>query len=319
MNLEQLIATDTQNPGTDYKKMILLLQSELKKQGANVKTVGKNVIGIWGKPKLLINAHLDTVKAIGWGKSNPLKAKVSKSKTIGLGACDNKGNIWCMLEAVSKTKPKNLMVLFSVDEEFGKISKINDFIKSGYSKGIKKVIVMEPTENKIITKHPGYYSFWLTFSAKQGHTSAVKENAIRMAAEAIVKLKKFNIGSIESTNISGNVSAGQCRIKISIRTFENHKKIIKKIKKLAPDAEMESSFVGLPFTNSKPFVNVNGKNKKNKVPFWSEAAVFSNAKFNTILYGAGSIKQAHTPGEFIMHSSLKKCIKFLQFAIGEYS
>ncbi len=317
MKLEKLIAIDTQNPGTDYQKMIQLLQSELKMQGASLKKVGKNVIGIWGKPTLLINAHIDTVKAIGWGKVNPLKAKISKTKTTGLGACDNKGNIFCILKAIEQlgNKKKNLMVLFSVDEEFGKVSKIIDFIDSGHSKNIRKVIVMEPTENKVVTKHPGYYSFWLTFTAKQGHTSTIKENAIVKAAQAITKLKGYNIGKIESSNISGNVSAGLCKIKISIRTFEPHKKIVKKIKKLAKGAKLENSFVGVPFSNNKPFI----ARAHGAVPFWSEAAVFSNYKFNTILYGAGSIKQAHGPGEYVTHKSIKKCIKFLKLAIGGYS
>ena len=136
-----------------------------------------------------------------------------------------------------------------------------------------------------------------------------------MAAQAITKLNDFNVGSIESKNISGNVSAGTCKIKISIRTFENHKKIIKKIKKIAGAAKIENSFVGLSFSNSKPFLAKAAGN----VAFWSEASIFSNNKINTVLYGAGSIRQAHTPNEFVAHSSLKKCIKFLQIVIGEHS
>src|SRR3989338_4591428 len=127
MKLEQLIAINTQNPGTDYKKMTLLLSKKLQEHGAHVAMVGQNIVGIWGKPTLLINAHIDTVKAVGW-KTNPLLAKVRKGKTIGLGACDNKGNIYCIFKAIealrARKKIKDLMVLFSVDEEFGKVSKI---------------------------------------------------------------------------------------------------------------------------------------------------------------------------------------------------
>ena len=318
ITLKQLIAIDTQNPGTDYKKMTLFLSRELKKQGAEVVMCGQNIVGMWGNPKLLINAHIDTVKAVGW-KNNPLVAKVTKSKTIGLGTCDNKGNIYCIFNAIENIQEqrevKNLMVLFSVDEEFGKVSKIHEFLASKYAKGIKNVLVLEPTENKKITKHPGYYSFWLTFTAKEGHSSIGKENAIAKAARAITKLKGFNIGSIESKNISGNISAGQCKIKISIRTYEKHKTIIKKIKKIAKGALLESSFIGGPFINRGPFT----KGANASVPFWSEAAIFAQNGYNTVLYGAGSILQAHAPDEYVSHQSLEKCTAFLKFVIGEHS
>lgn len=342
VKLEKLISIDTQNPGTDYKKMTLLLTKELQRLGANVAMVGKNIVGVWGRPTLLINAHIDTVKAIGW-KKNPLIANVSTNSTTGLGACDNKGNIYCICKAIeglqAKKKVKNLLVLFSVDEEFGRVSKIQEFLPSRYAKGIKNVIVLEPTENKIVTRHPGYYSFWLTFTAEQGHSSTRKENAIVKAAKAITALhdvefhvgkNEFNVGSIESKNISANVSAGQCKIKISIRTYETHNDSIRKIKKICQGAVLEPSFTGHPFVNDTPFITHSfitnsftntsfTKQAYGSVSFWSEAAIFAENGYNTILYGAGSIKQAHAPDEYVSHASLKKCIAFLQHAIGAYS
>ena len=311
-SLKKLISINTQNPGTDYQFMLGYLKKYLKKKGAKINVVAKNLVATWGKPKILINAHIDTVKAIGW-KTNPLKTNVKNGRISGLGACDNKGNIYCMFKATEKL-PKNLMLLFSVDEEFGRHSRIKPFLNSKYAKGIKKIIVLEPTENKVVTKHPGYYSFWLTFSAKQGHSSAVKDNAILKAADAISKMKDFNVGAIESRNISGNVSAGECKIKISIRTFEKHSTIMKTIKVAAKNAKIEPSFIGLPFHNNKPFIK-----SSHNVRFWSEAAIFSQHGCNTILYGAGSIRQAHASDEYVTVKSLEKCISFLKKIIGEYS
>lgn len=318
MTLEQLIAIDSQNPGTDYAEITQALSNELKAYGAEVKKVGKNVVGIWGKPTLLINVHIDTVKAKGW-LEDPLKAAVTEDKTMGLGACDNKGNIYCILKAIAslqdgnntKKSKLNCMVLFSVDEEFGKRSGANDFVESEHASGIQNVIVLEPTENKVVTKHPSYYGFELTFTATQEHSSIAKENAIVTAAKAITKLDGhgFTIGSIESANIAGNVSAGECRIKASTRIFATHADAVKIIEDCAPGATIEFALVGLPFENRKPFIDADGDGS---VGFWSEAAIFAQHGYNTILYGAGSIKQAHAPNEYIDHDSLKKCIAFLK-------
>ncbi len=351
MKLEELIAIDTQNPAgnTDYTGMIELLAGELEMNGAHVRVVDNNLVASWGTPRLLLNAHMDTVKANGsWKATPPLIARVKNDKTFGLGAADNKGNIHCILKAIEKTPPQNLMVLFSADEEYGKISGAKRFMKHSLSRKLIRTVVMEPTENKVITKHPGYYSFWIEFKAKAQHSSlgsgkncrnqenaksaakstiksttksttkSVIKNAIIDAAHAVLDLEArgFNIGKIHSGNTAANTVASECSIKVSIRTYDAPEKVLSKIRFVEglERAKISPSFVGLPFINKKPFMK-----SDEEVGFWSEASVFTGAGINTVLYGAGSIKQAHRPDEYVGHESLSRCIKFLQNMIRAYS
>ena len=345
MNLTDLIAIDTQNPNakggnTDYSKLVKLLSVVLKNNGAGVSLVSGNLLATWGTPKLLLNAHMDTVQA-GKGSVDGAAAiisQVAKDKTFGLGSSDNKGNVYCIIKAIETTNPKNLAVLFSVDEEFGKVSGVSNFVKvrKSITPAIDKVIVMEPTENELVTRHPGYYSFWVVFRTIARHSSlnssrkkkekhATPQNAIVNAALAIIKLRKygFNIGKIQSENPAANTIASECSIKISIRTYDSHKIVLSKLKSI-PElnlGKITPSFIGLPFVNKKPFLSLPNSNAatNSEVGFWSEASIFAAVGINTILYGAGSIKQAHSPDEYVEHASLGRCVKFLQNTITKHS
>ena len=53
-------------------------------------------------------------------------------------------------------------------------------------------------------------------------------------------------------------------------------------------------------------------NSIDTVSFGTEAGVFNELNFQTVVCGPGSIEQAHKPNEFIRISQLKKCEKFLK-------
>ena len=46
------------------------------------------------------------------------------------------------------------------------------------------------------------------------------------------------------------------------------------------------------------------------VAYAAEAGIFQNAEIPAIIYGPGSINQAHRPNEYITVSQLKKCDEF---------
>jgi len=53
-------------------------------------------------------------------------------------------------------------------------------------------------------------------------------------------------------------------------------------------------------------------NSLNTVSFGTEAGVFNDLGFQTVVCGPGSIKQAHKPDEFIEKKQLIKCHSFLE-------
>ncbi|MFH1317339.1 MAG: M20/M25/M40 family metallo-hydrolase [Candidatus Woesearchaeota archaeon] len=318
----------------DYSSVISIIIDYLKKytdakiiiqkdkKSSNKKA---NIIVIFGKPKLMINCHMDTVSPSGIWKKDPLNLYSTKSKFYGLGTADTKGNIYSVLSAVKNTGPKNLMLLFSFDEEIGSGSGANAFLKSKYNKGIKNSIVCEPTSLEFINMHPGYYSFYISVKSKPHHSSIKKEqeneNAIAKAAELILKFAKdkkysFNIGTVNG-GTSGNTTASVCKIKISVRSFDPIGKIKKEIySKLKgyDGIQLKDSFVGEPFKGKHiPFLD--GKKSK-QAKFWSEAALFQKSGINSIVFGAGNIKQAHTNDEYVLKKHIIEAQKVFENIIG---
>ncbi len=318
----------------DYTKIISVITKFLKANSnakiitQNISKKKSNIIAIFGKPELLINCHMDTVPPSGKWKHDPCKLNVSSGNAYGLGTADTKGNIYAVLKTVAKVKPKNLMLLFSIDEEAGKIdSGVTHFLKSKYKKGIKYAIVCEPTSLKFVNKHKGYYSYTINVKSKPKHSSEKQKsskkyyNAITKAADLILKFDNygFNIGKI-SGGVQGNVIAENCEFKISIRTYKPPKEILKDIKKIVkdtPKVKIKLNFIGKPLDHENkplPFV----KSKCSEVNFWTEASLFNYSNIDAIAFGCGNIKQAHTNNEFIKINELEKTQKIFEKILGEF-
>ena len=103
-------------------------------------------------------------------------------------------------------------------------------------------------------------------------------------------------------------------------------KIKKFLKKLEIDMKKKFKNCSIKFevkNNFPPLLTINSSNlislclqalKTNStgaVSFGTEAGIFNEIGFETIVCGPGSIKQAHKPNEFIEIKELNKCRKFL--------
>ncbi len=293
----------------DYTKIVNYLVKYLKSKTnckVHIQKISEkkaNVIGIFGDPEFLINCHMDTVKPSKVWTYNPLHLTENESKLYGLGACDTKGNIYMLLKALEDTEPKNLMVLFSVDEESGIKTGVKYFLESDFSNKIKRAIICEPTDLKLVSKHKGYYSFTLEDFAESAHSSTKGKGAIIKAAHNIVKLDKlgFNVGIIKG-GTAGNVVSQHCIYRASIRTFDKLEQVIKIIKSNCKETKIETRFNGPPLNNNNP--NFDGE--FHEVDFWTEASLFQEAGINSLVFGAGSINQAHSEDEYVEKWQLEK-------------
>ena len=118
------------------KEIINYIESYLKKLGFKTEYKTKDLVMSIGKnPKLGFLGHTDTVEYIKEFK-NPFELTLKDGYLYGLGACDMKGGIAAMLEAVSNielNKLKNGMKLyFTYDEEIG-FCGINELVKNNES------------------------------------------------------------------------------------------------------------------------------------------------------------------------------------------
>jgi acetylornithine deacetylase len=283
-------------------KIIIQKISELK----------NNIIIIWGTPNLVVNVHLDTVAPSSLWSLNPYELNRRDNLLFGLGVCDTKSNIYAIFKAINKVRPKNMMILFSIDEESNSIeSGVTYFLNSTYAKNIKRAIICEPTNNELGFAHKGYYSFMLTTRTLSRHSSNVEflsDNAIVKMSKLLKKLyeNEFNIGKIQG-GVSGNIIAPECNLQISKRTFETFKTTYDLLINLINHkAKIEVKAILPPLKPNSFDFNFDG----NYLNFWTEAALFSQKGINSLVYGIGDIKQAHTEDEFITIESLQKGIDF---------
>ncbi|WP_128425464.1 M20 family metallopeptidase [Gudongella oleilytica] len=268
-----------------------------------------NVIGIFGKPEIVLNCHMDTVKPSNAWSQDPLSMYEKDGRIYGLGSCDTKGNIYMVLKAIERAKPEDLMVLFSVDEESGVKTGVKYFLESELVNGIKRAVVFEPTELKLVNKHRGYYSFTLEDVAESAHSSTKAKGAIIKAAHNVIRLDElgFNVGIIEG-GTAGNVVSQRCTYRASIRTFESLESILDIIKSNCVDTRIENRFNGPPLINGDPKFD----GEFHEVDFWTEGSLFQEAGINTVVFGAGSIRQAHSEDEFVEKWQLEKGIELIK-------
>jgi len=295
----------------------------IKKTKASVVMEGErkgkeNIIALFGEnPELLINCHIDTVSPQGDWKYSPCQLTVQEDKAYGLGTADTKGNIFALLQASANVPPQNCLFLFSVDEESGGIeSGVSWFLQSSYKKNIKNAVICEPTELEFVYRHPGYCSFEIIFSGETGHSSDKnKMDSIENAAKAALVLKKndYHLGLIEGGK-SGNTAASNAVLRVSKRSFQTpsilQEEIINLLKDI-PGKRLNPRMLGPSFSNplGLPDFNLTGNKEAG---FWTEAALFQEAGVSSLVFGAGSIKQAHKQDEFVSLEQLKGCQLFFE-------
>jgi acetylornithine deacetylase len=175
----------------------------------------------------------------------------------------------------------------------------------------------------------------INYSAKFiKHLESIQKNLKKTNYEEnfYPKYPTINIGTI-SGGIAVNIIPKTCEIEFEIRDTPklNTEKLLKKItdylSKLEKKMKTQSPLCSIKITqkNNFPPLQTN-KNKEiialclnslkanslNTVSFGTEAGVFNDLGFQTVVCGPGSIKQAHKPDEFIEKKQLIKCHSFLE-------
>ena len=200
--LAELVSFDTRNPDGDEGPLVRRLAAELRTLGAaSVDEVASAITPTCTRasaaiaPRVLLNAHVDTVPA-NEGYTSPPHLLVRRGDRLyGLGTADIKGAVAAILEALAAgpiTRPVG--VLFSGDEEHGG-GCIRAFLDSGAARGLERAIVCEPTRCRVGVRHRGIGAATVTLEAEGGHSSRVDEmvNPIAVLARAAVALDDMGI------------------------------------------------------------------------------------------------------------------------------
>jgi acetylornithine deacetylase/succinyl-diaminopimelate desuccinylase-like protein len=335
--LSRLVAISSENPPGDCKRIAEyvanLIRTRTKARVLRQKTPegNVNIIAILGQPRFFINCHLDTVPA---GSGSPaFKLRRKNGKLYGLGATDVKGPIAALLSALVQTPPRNLMLVFSCDEENGKNTGIRTFLASRYRRGLTSGIVTEPTLLNVVRYHPGVCNLELSFPGRAAHSAYPDQgiNAIERAAGFITKLAGYrkrltryqyqgldptlNVAIIKG-GVKSNVVPELCALKINFRNPPGltPKKLCRELRRLAGNNKIKVKLVySAPPLRTIPESSVLVRMLKScgapsdisGVNYWSEAALFGQAGIPACVFGPGDIAQAHRPDEFIRVRGLK--------------
>lgn len=339
--LAQLVAMDTQNGTGDEIACARMLADALKRHNPDTlicETAPRSrdkfdsgyVYAGWGKGEILLNVHIDTVPAgAGWTAS-PHKLRDNGDRLIGLGTSDIKGAAACIMAVLETNAPKNLGILFSGDEEHGS-EIMPEIIKRGHFGEPELAIICEPTSLKVGRQHRGMLAYSAKFSGKGGHSSLadITERPLLDAARLGAAVGDYgdnfldfgnetykglctNIGYLKSDG-SYNVIPTETEIKFSMRpppgdnVAERARDLEKIAAQKAPEAELAQIVQLEPFATRdlKAFDRVfKGQYDYTDLPFWTEAALFSEAGINAVVFGPGNLDQAHKPDEFVLKEQL---------------
>ena len=88
-----------------------------------------------------------------------------------------------------------------------------------------------------------------------------------------------------------------------------------------PEAQLDTIVAFEPFASQSPqaFQPIFTDTTIVDLPYWTEAAMLSEAGFNVVVYGPGDVEQAHKPNEYVSRDHLMTAASAYQRAIsGQY-
>jgi acetylornithine deacetylase len=273
-----------------------------------------NVLAIQGDPAVLLATHLDTVPPF-------FPSEEDEEFIWGRGACDAKGIAAAMICAASslvKEGMTNIGLLFVVGEETN-----SDGATKASQVGPKCQFLIngEPTDNVLAIAHKGIISAEISVQGVSSHSAYPEKgvSAIEILIDILNNLRSaifpkddllgeshVNIGTIEGGRAS-NVVADFAKAKILIRTVcESERYVTILNKQVRGRGKLELVKTSEP----QNMEIIEGFDTKT-VGYGTDIPVL-RALGKPLLFGPGSIFEAHTAKEKISKSELVKAVKLYQ-------
>ena len=337
-----LVRFRTQQPDGDELALCRWVAPLLAARGADEVAVvetgrgaggpGGFVFARWGQPTLVLNAHVDTVPAnTGWTR-DPWTPAVEGGRVWGLGACDTKGAIAAILAATERSRPRDLAVLFSGDEERGTAA-MRAFLASPHARGIRHAIVCEPTARRAGVRHRGVLAEEARVRGAGGHSS----NADRMPAPVVAMARLaialdelgraardrgpadmpglcMNVAAIEG-GVAFNVVPDGASLLYSIRPPPGFDRAAWDAAVRAAACAIDPEIAIAPRIDHAPFACSDEAGLRARLAgdvegfvaldFWTEAALLEAAGIAAVVVGPGDIRAAHAPDESVTIDDLE--------------
>ena len=286
-----------------------------KKQAVNKATGNFNIYARAGKPKVIFSNHIDTVPV--WPE-----VRKDKGKIFGRGACDNKSQVAAAIIAAEKALCARLTdfgLLFTVQEEtdFAGAKKAINFVPE-----CDLMVVGEPTSLKIVRGHNGIFVIELEAWGRSAHGSMPEKgiNAIELLIGDLGRLKNADLGEdkilgrniLNIARISGgtadNIVPDRATALLAYRTTVNSGNLLKKIKSLAKSKiKIMADFDPVINNIDGDLIKAIGR-KVETARYFTEGSILKRKAKSTIILGAGNIKEAHGPKEFVSAAEYGKLV-----------
>jgi acetylornithine deacetylase len=272
-----------------------------------------NLFATWGEPVVVLSTHIDTVPPF-------LPSSEDEEHIHGRGACDTKGGIAAMLQAVAELLDEGVRgfgLLLVVGEE---TDSLGAQVANRHPPGSRYLIDGEPTENRLALGSKGFLYLALEAHGRAAHSAypELGDSAIDKLLDVLARLRELphpadpvlgettlNVGTL-SGGRAPNVVADQARAEVTLRTVGDTAELKRRIAatvhavpgvRIAEIRETPAVHLG-----SLPGFETTIVKYTTDVPrlgSWGEP----------FLLGPGSIHVAHTPEERVSKRHLMDTVR----------
>ncbi len=237
--LGRLIATPSVS--RDESRAADIMEEYMRGCGLNPKREANNVYSICddyeeGRPTVLLNAHIDTVKPVSTWTRDPFAPETDGDRLYGLGSNDCGGGLVSLLQAyrvmTGRRRTFNLVYAASAEEEVSGRDGISRLLPLLPRTDV--AIVGEPTGMQPATAEKGLMVIDGTAHGRSGHAARNEGvNAIYEALDDLVWLRSHTFERVSSllgpvkmsvtvinAGTQHNVVPDECRFVIDVRTNE---------------------------------------------------------------------------------------------------
>lgn len=329
----QLLRTMIQTPSFSKEEgpVADLVRNFLNSKGITYEVKGFNTWArnkFWeeGKPVVLLNSHIDTVKpSKNWTK-DPFCAALEGDTLIGLGSNDAGASLITLMAVFihfyeEEKLPYNLMYVASCEEEISGANGMESLIDELGE--VTLAIVGEPTQMQMAIAEKGLMVLDCTAHGKAGHAARNEgENALYKAVNDIQLLREYKFEKVSEvlgevkmsiTQINAgyqhNVVPDNCTFVIDVRTNEFYSN--------QAAFEIISGLVGSDVVPRSTRLNSSGIPVSHPIvqrgislgltyygsPTTSDQAVMP---FPSIKIGPGDSARSHTADEYILVSEIEQ-------------
>ena len=311
-----------------------------------------------GMGGLVLAGHTDTVpfdEAL-WD-SDPFTIKDDGERLYGLGSCDMKGFFPIALEAAATFKHKQLsapLTIVATSDEESSMAGGRYLLESGKPKA-DFAIIGEPTAMQPVFAHKGISMMSIKIEGASGHSSdpslganaldamhAVMSELIALREELAsskqndafaVNVPTINLGCMRAGD-NPNRICGHAELQIDLRLLpgmdsehlhaELERRIHKAVEHRGVTLRLNKAYPPIPPFQTDPdgtlvqaLSSLSG-NKPGTVAFGTEAHFMQTLGMETVVWGPGSIDQAHQPNEYLGKDQLAPATNTLRAIIERF-